>query len=209
MQHIADLFYMADVLSKQKRPKGSRLTIVTNAGGPAVLATDALIAMDGELAPLADQTLAALDSFLPSHWSHNNPIDILGDAEAERYAKALDIAAKDPNSDGLLVVLAPQGMTNPAEVAQKLAPYAQGNKPLLASFMGGESVTDAKPILNNAGIPLFPYPDTAARVFCFMARYSYNLRGLYETPVLATGNNESTSRDSCFRHTVFRLSIHA
>ncbi|HEV2696893.1 MAG TPA: acetate--CoA ligase family protein, partial [Terriglobales bacterium] len=195
VQHIADLFYMADVLSKQKRPKGSRLTIVTNAGGPAVLATDALIAMNGELAPLADQTLTALDGFLPSHWSHNNPIDILGDAEAERYAKALDIAAKDPNSDGLLVVLAPQGMTNPAEVAQKLAPYAQGSKPLLASFMGGESVTDAKPILNNAGIPLFPYPDTAARVFCFMARYSYNLRGLYETPVLATGDNESTSRD--------------
>ncbi len=195
VQHIADLFYMADVLSKQKRPKGPRLTIVTNAGGPAVLATDALIAMNGELAPLADQTLSALDGFLPSHWSHNNPIDILGDADAERYAKALDIAAKDPNSDGLLVVLAPQGMTNPAEVAEKLTPYAQGNKPLLASFMGGESVTEAKPILNNAGIPLFPYPDTAARVFCFMARYSYNLRGLYETPVLATGDNESTSRD--------------
>ena len=195
VQHIADLFYMADVLSKQKRPKGSRLTIVTNAGGPAVLATDALDGMKGELAPLSDATLKALDEFLPSHWSHNNPIDILGDAEAERYAKALDIAAKDPNSDGLLVVLAPQGMTNPAEVAEKLTPYAKGNKPLLASFMGGESVTEAKPILNNAGIPLFAYPDTAARVFCFMARYSYNLRGLYETPVLATGDNESASRD--------------
>jgi acetyltransferase len=195
VQHIADLFYMADVLSKQKRPKGPRLTIVTNAGGPAVLATDALDGMKGELAPLSDVTLKALDEFLPSHWSHNNPIDILGDAEAERYAKALDIAAKDPNSDGLLVVLAPQGMTNPAEVAEKLTPYAQGNKPLLASFMGGESVTEAKPILNNAGIPLFPYPDTAARVFCYMARYSYNLRGLYETPVLATGDNESVSRD--------------
>ena len=191
---IADLFYMADVLSKQKRPKGPRLTIVTNAGGPAVLATDALIAMNGEIAPLSEETLKALDSFLPTHWSHNNPVDILGDAEAERYAKALEIAAKDPNSDGLLVVLAPQGMTNPAEVAEKLTPYAQGNKPLLASFMGGESITDAKPVLNDAGIPLFPYPDTAARVFCFMARYSYNLRGLYETPVLA-GNDSEISRD--------------
>lgn len=194
VQAIADLFYMADVLSKQKRPKGPRLTIVTNAGGPAVLATDALIAMNGEIAPLTEDALRALDSFLPSHWSHNNPIDILGDAEAERYAKALDIAAKDPNSDGLLVVLAPQGMTNPAEVAEKLRPYAQGSKPLLASFMGGESITDAKPVLNDAGIPLFPYPDTAARVFCFMARYSYNLRSLYETPVLA-GNESEISRE--------------
>src|SRR5579864_1210916 len=194
VQHIADLFYMADVLSKQKRPKGPRLTIVTNAGGPAVLATDALIALNGELAPLSEPTLKALDEFLPAHWSHNNPIDILGDADAERYAKALEIAAKDPNSDGLLVVLAPQGMTNPAEVAEKLTPFAQGSKPLLASFMGGESIVDAKPVLNNAGIPLFPYPDTAARVFCFMARYSYNLRGLYETPVLA-GNDSEISRD--------------
>ena len=195
VQNIADLFYMADVLSKQKRPKGPRLTIVTNAGGPAVLATDALIALNGELAPLSESTREALDQFLPAHWSHNNPIDILGDAEAERYAKALDIAAKDPNSDGLLVVLAPQGMTNPAEVAEKLTPFARGSKPLLASFMGGESIVDAKPVLNNAGIPLFPYPDTAARVFCFMARYSYNLRGLYETPVLTGNDSESTSRD--------------
>jgi acetyltransferase len=195
VQAIADLFYMADVLSKQKRPKGPRLTIVTNAGGPAVLATDALIALNGELAPLTDQTLNALDEFLPAHWSHNNPVDILGDAEAERYAKALDVVAKDPNSDGLLVVLAPQGMTNPAEVAEKLRAYAQGSKPLLASFMGGESITEAKPVLNDAGVPLFPYPDTAARVFCFMARYSYTLRSLYETPVLASGDHESISRD--------------
>src|SRR5579864_2522219 len=195
VHNIADLFYMAEVLSKQPRPRGPRLSIVTNAGGPAVLATDALIALNGELAPLSEPTLKALDEFLPAHWSHNNPIDILGDADAERYAKALEIAAKDPNSDGLLVVLAPQGMTNPAEVAEKLTPFAQGSKPLLASFMGGESIVDAKPVLNNAGIPLFPYPDTAARVFCFMARYSYNLRSLYETPVLTRNDSENVSRD--------------
>src|SRR5579864_3494193 len=195
VEEISDLFYMAEVLSKQPRPRGPRLTIVTNAGGPAVLATDALIALNGELAPLSEPTLKALDEFLPAHWSHNNPIDILGDADAERYAKALEIAAKDPNSDGLLVVLAPQGMTNPAEVAEKLTPFAQGSKPLLASFMGGESIVDAKPVLNNAGIPLFPYPDTAARVFCFMARYSYNLRSLYETPVLTGNDSENVSRD--------------
>ena len=196
VKNIADLFYMADALSKQVRPKGPRLTIVTNAGGPAVLATDALVAGDGELANLSDQTMTALNEFLPAHWSHNNPIDILGDADSERYAKALDIAAKDPNSDGLLVVLAPQGMTNPAEVAEKLKPYAQSGKPVLASFMGGESITAAKPVFNTAGIPLFSYPDTAAKVFCSMWRYSYNLRSLYETPILADGTEAAgTARE--------------
>jgi acetyltransferase len=195
VQNISDLFYMADVLSKQARPKGPRLTIVTNAGGPAVLATDALVALNGELAPLSDATMTALNEILPPHWSHGNPIDILGDAEPERYAKALEIASNDPNSDGLMVVMSPQGMTNPAEVAAKIAPYAHGDKPMLASLMGGESIEAAKPVLNAAGIPLFSYPDTAARVFSNMWRYSYNLRGLYETPSLAVNGEESTSRD--------------
>ena len=195
VQNISDLFYMADVLSKQARPKGPRLTIVTNAGGPAVLATDALIALNGELAPLTDTTLSALNEFLPAHWSHGNPVDILGDAEPERYAKTLELAAKDPNSDGLLVVMSPQGMTNPAEVAAKIAPYSHGEKPILASLMGGESIEEAKPVLNAAGIPLFAFPDTAARVFSHMFRYSYNLRGLYETPSLAVNGEGTISCD--------------
>ena len=122
---IADLFYMAEALSKQPRPKGPRLTILTNAGGPAVLATDALVANGGQLSIPSEKTLQALDAFLPAHWSHNNPIDILGDADSERYAKALEIAANDPNSDGLLVILAPQGMTDPAAIAERLKPYAK------------------------------------------------------------------------------------
>jgi len=195
VQNISDLFYMADVLSKQARPKGPRLTIVTNAGGPAVLATDALVALNGELAPLTEATMNRLNEILPAHWSHGNPIDILGDAEPERYAKALEIAAQDPNSDGLMVVMSPQGMTNPAEVAAKIAPYAHGKKPILASLMGGESVESAKPVLSGAGIPLFPYPDTAARVFSNMWHYSYNLRALYETPTLAVSGEETISRD--------------
>ena len=181
--NIADLFYMAEALSKQPRPLGPRLTIVTNAGGPAVLATDALMANGGELAKVSEDSLQKLDAFLPRHWSHNNPIDILGDADPERYAKALDIAAKDPNSDGLLVILSPQGMTNPAEVAERLQPYAKGSgKPLLASWMGGVSIGPGEQVLNAGGIPTFPYPDTAARVFTYMWRYSDNLRSLYETP---------------------------
>jgi len=185
---IADLFYMAEVLSKQPRPKGPRLTILTNAGGPAVLATDALIASGGQLAVPSEQTLQELNGFLPRHWSHNNPIDILGDADSERYAKAIEIACDDPNSDGLLVILAPQGMTDPAAVAERLKPYAQSSgKPVLTSWMGGASIASGETILNAAGIPTFPFPDTAARAFTYMWRYSYNLRALYETPALSEG----------------------
>ena len=186
VQSISDLFYMAEVLSKQPRPRGPRLTILTNAGGPGVLATDALIANGGKVAALSSESEAALNAFLPPHWSHANPIDILGDADPERYAKALEIAIADPASDGLLAILAPQGMTSPAEVAKHLAPYAEGhNKPLLASWMGGNDVAEGERILTAAGIPTFSYPDTAARAFDYMWAYSEHLRGLYETPAIA------------------------
>jgi acetyltransferase len=188
VQNIAELFYMAEVLGKQPRPKGPRLTILTNAGGPAVLATDALIGCGGELAEISDETLNSLNEFLPPHWSHGNPIDILGDAEAARYSKAIEVASKDPNSDGMLVVLAPQGMTDPLEIAKGLAPYAKAyGKPLLASWMGGTSIASGEASLSAAGIPTFPYPDTAARIFHSMWRYTYNLRALYETPSVAEG----------------------
>jgi acetyltransferase len=188
VQNIADLFYMAEVLGKQPRPKGPRLTILTNAGGPGVLATDALVANGGELAKLSETTLQKLDEFLPPHWSHANPVDVLGDADSERYAKAIEIAAQDPNSDGLLVVLAPQGMTDPSEIAERLKPYANSSgKPLLASWMGGTSVAQGEAILNSGGVPTFPFPDTAARAFTYMWRYTENLRSLYQTPSLAEG----------------------
>ncbi len=180
---ISDVFYMAEVLARQPRPRGPRLTILTNAGGPAVLATDSLIVSGGELAALSTKTLAELNTFLPASWSHNNPIDILGDAGPDRYAKALEIAAKDPNSDGLLVVLTPQDMTDPTQTAEALKQYAHiEGKPVLASWMGGANVRAAEDILNRAGIPTFQFPDTAAQAFCYMWKYSYNLRGLYETP---------------------------
>lgn len=182
---VSDLFYMAEVLSKQPSPRGPRLMILTNAGGPGVVATDRLLSVGGELAPLSDATQGALNALLPPHWSHGNPIDILGDAGPERYAKALEIAAKDPNSDGLLAILAPQGMTDPARVAESLKAYAKiDGKPLLASWMGGKSVAEGIAILQAANIPTFSYPDTAARAFTYMWKYTYNLRGIYETPVL-------------------------
>ncbi len=180
---IADIFFMSDVLAKQPRPRGNRLCIVTNAGGPGVLATDALVAGGGELAELSAETMKAFDEILPAQWSHNNPVDILGDAEPERYAKSLEIAAKDPSIDGMLVVLTPQEMTNPTQIADKLKPYAKGlGKPVLASWMGGAEVAAGEQILNQAGIPTFQFPDSAVRAFNYMWRYAYNLKGLYETP---------------------------
>jgi acetyltransferase len=185
VNNIADLFYMAEVLSKQPSPKGPRLTIVTNAGGPGVLATDALIMGGGELAELSPATMEAYNAVLPATWSHNNPVDIIGDASPERYAKALDIAAKDPNSDGMLVILTPQAMTDPTQIAEQLKPLAkQEGKPVLASWMGGVDVAAGEAILNKANIPTFPYPDTAARAFNYMWQYSTNLKALYETPAI-------------------------
>jgi acetyltransferase len=194
VQTIADLFYMAEVLAKQPRPKGPRLAIVTNAGGPGVLAADGLLSHGGQLAQLSAESMEALNQILPPHWSHNNPIDMLGDALPERYAKVVAIAAHDSNIDGLLAITCPQGMAGPTATAEQLKPYAHSTgKPVLASWMGGTEVAAGTDILNRAGIPTFQFPDTAARVFCYMWRYSYALRGLYETPVLR-GDDEGPDR---------------
>jgi acetyltransferase len=182
---IDDLFNMAEILAKQPRSKGRRLTILTNAGGPGVLSTDALIRNNGELAELSSETIEALNQCLPPHWSHGNPIDILGDADPQRYAEAVKIAVQDPNSDGLLAILTPQAMTDPTRTAQHLRDALPENgKPILASWMGGDAVAEGEALLNQANIFTFPYPDTAAQVFTLMWRYSYNLRGIYETPIL-------------------------
>jgi len=186
---ISDLFDMSEVIGRQPRPKGPRLTIITNAGGPGVLATDALVSLGGELSVLSDESIRAYNDVLPPHWSHNNPVDILGDAGPARYAKAVEIGAKDPASDGLLVVLTPQAMTDPTMTAEHLKPFADlDGKPILASWMGGDDVSAGENILNRAGIPTFPYPDAAARAFHYLWQYSYNLRALYETPTAVEGS---------------------
>ncbi len=180
---IADIFYFAEVVSKQPRPKDRRLMIITNAGGPGVLATDMLIRDGGELADISDETMTELNEFLPEAWSHANPIDILGDATPETYAKSLEVCAKDPGADGMLVVLSPQAMTDPTRTAEYLTPYANlEDKPVLAAWMGGVEVVEGTHVLTKAGIPTFAFPDTAVRLFNYMWKYSYNLRGLYEVP---------------------------
>lgn len=208
VDEIDDLFNMAEVLAKQPAPRGPHLTIVTNAGGPAVIATDALIGSRGELTGLSPETVAELNKILPPHWSHNNPIDILGDADADRYAQAIQVAANDPNSNGLLVILTPQAMTSPTQTAQLLqkqygrpAGYQYG-KPILASWIGGADVAAGKDILNQANIPTFDFPDTAARTFSYMWRYQRRLQSLYETPHAQDETPERVARHAEIRQLI-------
>lgn len=200
VNHISDIFYMTDVLAKQPRPKGPRLVIISNAGGPAVLATDALLAQGGELAALSPDTKSRLDAVLPPHWSHSNPIDVIGDADAERYTSAVEIAAGDPNANGMLIIMTPQGMTDPAQVAERVKQFANiSGKPVLASWMGGASVIAGRDILSHAGVPVFAFPDSAVRAFTYMWRYSYNLQALYETPSLAADSDAVIDREAAAR----------
>jgi acetyltransferase len=182
---IEELFGLAELLGKQPRPTGPRLAIVTNGGGPGVLATDALIECGGKLAELSAKTFNELNALLPPHWSRGNPVDILGDASPETYVKAVEIVARDEDNDGLLVILAPQAVTEPTQTAERLRPFAKlKGKPILASWIGGIGVRSGVEILDRAGIPTFEYADAAARAFCAMWRYSHNLDALYETPAL-------------------------
>ncbi len=194
---IGEIFSMAEVLSKQPRPKGPHLTIVTNAGGPGVLAVDALITSGGKLAEISTETMEKLNRILPPQWSHNNPIDILGDASPERYAQALEVAAQDENSDGLLVILTPQAMTDPTATAEALKEYARSyDKPILASWSGGQDIAAGEAILNKAGIPTFIYPDTAAEAFAYMWKYTDNLQALYETVSLQHDSASGPDREA-------------
>lgn len=184
---IHDLFAMAEVLSMQPRAAGPRLAVVTNAGGPGILAADALIGGGGELAALSTETLHALDELLPAQWSHRNPVDVLGDCSPEHYAKAVEVVTKDPNIDGLLAIFAPQGISDATETAKQLTHFAHlAGKPVLASWMGGASVAKGAETLKLVGIPTFAYADTAARMFNHLWRYDCNLQALYETPTLPT-----------------------
>ncbi|MBZ5610277.1 MAG: bifunctional acetate--CoA ligase family protein/GNAT family N-acetyltransferase [Acidobacteriia bacterium] len=196
VNNISELFYLSEALAKQPRPTGPRLTIVSNAGGPGVLATDALLAEGGQLAELTDDTVEQMSRVLSPNWSHRNPVDILGDAGPQQYSRAIELASKDPNTDGMLVILAPQRVTDPTVIAEELKRYAKlEGKPVLASWMGGASVAAGESILNRAGIPTYAFPDSAARVFQAMWRYSDNLRALYETPAAVGLEIDPAGRD--------------
>lgn len=174
---------MAEVLSNQALPKGPKLAVITNAGGPAVLATDAVVLEGAQLAPLTKETTEALSTFLPPAWSKGNPVDLLGDASAERYRQAASLVLNDPMVDGVLFILTPQDITDPYRTAEAIVSLSKTTtKTILASWMGGESVQKGHTLLANAGIPSFSYPDEAAKSFAFMWKYASLIQTLYAIP---------------------------
>ena len=180
---IAELFDCAKTLSMQRRPGGNRLAIVTNAGGPGVIATDALIDQKGHLADLSSETMEYLDQNMPRFWSRGNPIDILGDADPVRYSKALKACLGDRSVDGVLTILTPQAMTGAVAVARDLVQIAKDSyKTVLASFMGEDDVAEGRRILEQGNIPAYETPEDAVRSFLNMVEYQRNLTLLSETP---------------------------
>ncbi len=192
---IPDLFNMSEILALQPPPAGPALAIVTNAGGPGVMATDALMLDSGTLAALSPESVASLDRSLPPFWSRANPVDVLGDATAERYRAAVEVCLADPGVHGVLVLLTPQAMTDAAETARKLRPFGQGPKPVLACWMGAAAVQEGRRLLQEAGIPTFHAPEDAIRAFLHMVQYRRNQELLYEAPpALPPGEPPDTRR---------------
>ncbi|MGW8195701.1 MAG: acetate--CoA ligase family protein, partial [Desulforhopalus sp.] len=180
---IEELFDCAELVSKQPRPRGTRLAIITNGGGPGVMAADCLARQGFEPAPLDDQTVTRLDAVLPKCWSRNNPIDILGDADTERFRKVFEVCLDARIFDGVLVILTPQAMSEPMAVAEMLVEVKSNNQyPLFACWMGGKSIESAVALLNESGVPTFDTPERGVRAFLHMVAFSRNQELLLEVP---------------------------
>ena len=186
VNEIADLFNAAEVLGTQPLPKGPRLAIITNAGGPGVMATDSLIAQGGKLAKISQKTLDSLNAVLPPFWSHGNPVDVLGDARSERYKAAVEACLNDENIDGILIVFTQQAVSESVEIAKNIVELVRAksyqNKTILTSFMGYGAVQEANSILNANNIPTYSTPEQAIRTYMYMYNYQANIDLLYETP---------------------------
>lgn len=186
---IQELFDCAEIMAKQPRPRGPRLAIVTNGGGPGVMAADYLSRHGQEPARLDPETVTKLDAILPSYWSRNNPIDILGDASVERFRQVLDVCLYAREFDGILAILAPQAMAEPATVAQSLVEAMRGHQyPIFTCWMGGRSTQRAVELLNDSGLPTFETPERAIRAFLHMVDYARNQELLLEAPPKLTRN---------------------
>jgi len=180
---IGQIFDCAELIGRRKVPTGPRLAVLTNAGGPGVMATDALIASGGVLARLTDDSMRRLDESLPPQWSHRNPVDVLGDAKSKLVAKAAQIILADPGVDALLAIITPQAMTNSTAIAKEVAALAgETPKPVLAAWLGGTSMHEGKAHLSDSGVPTYAMPEQAVNAFMTLVSYSRNLETLYETP---------------------------
>jgi len=186
VDEIADLFNCAEVLGTQPLPRGPNLAIITNAGGPGVMATDAVIARGGKMAQLTPKTMETLNSVLPHYWSHGNPIDILGDAKADRYKAVVEACLNDENVDGILIIYTAQAVGEPVEIAQTIAELIRSktyhNKTIVTSFMGYGPVEEANRIFNQNSIPTYTTPEQAVKTYLYMYQYKSNLELLYQTP---------------------------
>ncbi len=183
VKHITDLFNCSSILAKQPRPTGPNIVIVTNAGGPGVLATDAVIEQGGKIAQLSKETLEKLNDFLPSHWSKGNPVDIIGDSNEDIYQRTIEVCLEDKNVDGLLTICVPQVVADPRKLADRLIYISKKSvKPIMVSFPGEESVYHARQILNRNNVPAYPNPEEAVESYMYLYHYARNLELLYETP---------------------------
>lgn len=180
---IAQLFSAARVLANNYVVKHNSLAIITNAGGPGVMSTDRAEEVDVQMAQLSESSIQALNQVLPTHWSHANPVDILGDATPERYKQALEICLKDDNIDGVLTILTPQAMTNPTQVAQFIIEGAQtSQKPVLASWTGGNRVQQGRDLFAGSQVAHFSTPEVGVDAFSFLAKYHQNQKLLKQIP---------------------------
>jgi acetyltransferase len=192
VESIGQLFAAAKALSSSHfREASERLVIITNGGGPGVMAADRATDRGIELSALSPETITALNGVLPEVWSHANPVDIIGDATPERYRAAIDICLADPGVDGAIVILTPQAMTQPAQVAEALIKSAEkSRKPILTSWMGGQQVAQGRQLLKNARIPDFSMLENAVDAFSFIGTYNRNQRLLLQTPAKLTSGQE-------------------
>jgi acetyltransferase len=182
-----ELFDAAAILAQPRRPAGPRLAIMTNGGGPGVMATDALVFGGGTLAPLAQATLETLSPGLPPNWSHGNPVDIIGDAPVERYRLALQALLDEPNADALLLIHAPTAIVPSGDIARALLPLLRtAARPVLCCWMGGDSVAQARSLCADAGTPVFDTPEEAVRGFLQLLAWQRNQRLLTQVPPTCT-----------------------
>jgi acetyltransferase len=180
---IGGLFSAAKSLASPRRYLGNRLAIITNGGGPGVMAIDRAVDVGVSVASLSPETVERLNRVLPAIWSHNNPVDIIGDATPQRYRDAIGICMEDPGVDGVLVILTPQAMTQPLEVAKLLVEEAgQFSKPLLTSWMGASQTMEGRAQFVQAGIPSFSTPEAAVEAYSYITAYYRNQRLLAQVP---------------------------
>jgi len=184
VEAISDLFNCAEALAMQPNPTDPNLTIITNAGGPGIMATDQLVARRGKLSELSNETVQALKNVLPSYCSITNPIDIYEEATPNRFESVIEICLKDPHSKGFLIIYTPQGATKPVDLAKIIVDLAkQTKKPILTALMGEDNrCLKARRILQGNGIPSFTTPEEAVSTFMYMYNYTRNLELLYQTP---------------------------